>query len=364
MLSRLTRLVTMLALVAAVAPGLLPVPAHAAIFAVGDTVVVNTDYLNIRSDAGTDGTVRDVLVFGQSLEVLDGPRDDDGFTWYEVGVDATGMVGWVAEDFIAYSTDGGSGGGFEGAMGVRVVDGPLNVRGSAGLDGTIVGTLSEGFEVPTYASFGQVVSADGYDWVRILFGNGIEGWAATDFLTPLDYSPNLGSDDGWSTAEGVEITSGPLNLRLAPSTSGAIFAIADTGDIINRWANSDLESADGYTWVKLKSFASAEPLWAAIDFLAPVADMPCTDGACYPAELDDFWDAETAVVADGPLNMRASASTSGAILITLEEGDYLFGVDLVFANGNPVESDGYFWVYATAGGFEGYVAIDFLTVVA
>ncbi|MDQ2682129.1 MAG: SH3 domain-containing protein, partial [Chloroflexota bacterium] len=352
-------------MIAAVAPVLMTAPARAATFSIGDTVLVNTDYLNLRSDAGTDGTIRDVLIYGQSLEVLDGPRSDDGLIWYRVGVDATGIAGWVAGDYIAYSLVGGPSSDFEGAPGVRVVDGPLNVRGSAGLDGSIVGTLSTGFEVPTYASSGQVVSADGYDWIRILFGNGIEGWAATDFLTPLNYSPNLGSDDGWSSAEGVEVVNGPVNLRLSPSLDGAIFDTADTGDIINLWVGTDLVSADGYTWIKLKSFSSAEPLWAAIDFLRPVADMPCSDGACYPEELNDFFGAETAVVTDGPVNMRSAPTTSAAILLTLEEGDYLFGVQLVYSQGgDPVEADGYFWVYATAGGFEGYVAIDFLTVVA
>lgn len=365
MLSRFVRSSAVLALTLVAISGVMTNSAAAATFSPGDTVYVNTDALNLRSDAGTDGDVRDVLDYGQELEILDGPRADDGWTWYQVAVESTSETGWVVEDYIASSLNGGDGDGssFDGAPGVRVIEGPVNVRSSSGLDASIESTLANGAEVPTYAGSGEVESADGYDWVRILYGNGIQGWVATDYLEPLDYSPNLGSDDGWSTAEGVEVIDGPVNLRREPSLSGEIFDQAATGDIINVWSNSDLVSADGYSWVKLKSFASAEPLYAVIDYLAPVGDMPCSDGACYPSELDAFRGVDSAYVSDGPVNMRASASTSAAIVTTFETGDYLFGVDIVLSNGDPIESDGYFWVYATAAGFEGYVAIDFLTPV-
>lgn len=363
MIARVIRIVLTLAVLAGTFSGFSGPPARAAQFSAGDTVLT-TDYVRLRSNPGTDGTVRDVLLRGDALQVLDGPASDDGYVWYKVQATRLGLLGWVAEDFIVLTGDGDDGSDFDGAPGVRVVDGPVNVRDEAGLDGTIDATLSTGFEVPTYAGNGQVVSEDGYDWIWILYGNGIQGWVATDFLTPLDYSPNLGSDDGWSTAEGITVADGPVNRRATPGTDGLILDTLPTG-FTSPADGSTLTTADGYTWVEVYRLNSNTKWgWVAIDFLRPLAEAPCIDGPCYPDELSPFFGAETAVVSNGPVNMRASASTSADILITLADGDYLFGVDLVYSDsGDPVEVDGYFWVSATAGGFNGYVAIDFLEAV-
>ena len=56
----------------------------AAEFAAGDSVVVDTDALNLRTGAGLSHAVTDVLVDGEALVVLDGPRSADGYSWYKV----------------------------------------------------------------------------------------------------------------------------------------------------------------------------------------------------------------------------------------------------------------------------------------
>lgn len=65
---------------------------------------------------------------------------------------------------------------------------------------------------------------------------------------------------------------------------------------------------------------------------------------------------QTAVVADGPLNLRSGAGTGYAIIEVLATGDY------VEVQSNATYADGYQWnlVYVDATGSTGYVASEFL----
>jgi hypothetical protein len=60
--------------------------------------MVNTDELNIRSDAGLDADTLDTLTYGFTASVIDGPVEADGYTWFEIETDA--ITGWVAGDYL------------------------------------------------------------------------------------------------------------------------------------------------------------------------------------------------------------------------------------------------------------------------
>jgi uncharacterized protein YraI len=79
------------------------------------------------------------------------------------------------------------------------------------------------------------------------------------------------------------------------------------------------------------------------------------------AQSDDvasagFVSGQTAVVADGPLNLRAGAGTGYGVIERLATGDY------VEIQSGPIYGDGYGWyyVYVDATGSYGYVAGEFL----
>lgn len=335
----------------------LPHAARAADFESGD-IVVTTDSLNLRSDAGTDGTVRQILDRETELEIVQGPRADDGMRWYQVTVVGSGAKGWVAADYIS-GDDAGAPVEFEDALGVRVTDGPINVRESAGTNGIIKTTLDTGAEVPVYGAGTIFDNANGFDWIKILYGNGSMGWVATDFVEPLSSSPNLGSDDGWGNAVGGTVIDGPVNVRDNPSLDADIVGTLADGRVIQKRNNTDLVSADGHTWMQINSLYS-EPHdgWVAIDFLQPLASIPCGDGPCYPEEIVDLISAEQAVVVDGPVNFRADPGLSGEVLLKLDDGDYVF---MVKGDGKFTEAiDGYYWVEASVGGEDGYIAVNFL----
>jgi uncharacterized protein YgiM (DUF1202 family) len=364
MLARLFRVALGGALLFSLAWSLAPRLASAADFDPTDVVVVNTDFLNLRSDAGTDGTIRQTLRNGARMMITDGPRDDDGYTWYKVSLlgdsDETPITGWVAADFIDLEADVSD---FESAGWVEVVDGPVNLRDEPGFEGAVLDTLSTG-ETADILTESDLEGADGYTWINVSQDNGETGWLATDFLGALNADPGTtdpGDDDdatGFEDAEGVEVVDGPVNVREEPSLSAAVSSVQATGSKFFIISGSTIEEADGYTWVNIKNFGGVEG-WMATAFLSPVTDMPCGDGACYPEELDPFYGVDAAIVTDGPVNLRAEPTTSADVLTLLEDGDYLWFTDAVV---NMVtEADGYVWLEVSVAGDTGWVAIDFIS---
>lgn len=69
-------------------------------FAPDDTVVINDDDVNMRSEASTSGEIVTTLSTGDELIIVDGPESADDYEWYEV-VSADGeSSGFVAADFL------------------------------------------------------------------------------------------------------------------------------------------------------------------------------------------------------------------------------------------------------------------------
>jgi len=77
-----------------------PPGATAAGLAIGSRVVVTpvADNLRMRSGPGTTFPVSRILDAGTQLDILDGPRSADGFTWWRVRlVSNPGIGGWVVQ---------------------------------------------------------------------------------------------------------------------------------------------------------------------------------------------------------------------------------------------------------------------------
>lgn len=67
--------------------------------AVGGTATVTENGLNLRADASTSAAVATTLSQGQQLTIIGGPRDADGFTWWQIQLE-DGTQGWVAAGFL------------------------------------------------------------------------------------------------------------------------------------------------------------------------------------------------------------------------------------------------------------------------
>ncbi|MHB0857634.1 MAG: SH3 domain-containing protein [Anaerolineae bacterium] len=69
--------------------------------AVGSQAKVNSggQGLNMRMEAGTNQSRIKTLPEGSTVEIIGGPKDADGLTWWQVR-DSTGTTGWVASKFL------------------------------------------------------------------------------------------------------------------------------------------------------------------------------------------------------------------------------------------------------------------------
>ena len=141
---------------------------------VGTTVIVATDTLNLRSDPTLSGAVLSTMSNGDTASVVGSPQTADGYTWLQI--DANGVTGWVARDFLAFEpsdistvTTGGS---------ALVNTDVLVLRDSASTSGAKLADLTGGTTVTVVS--GPTAGADG-DWYQVSDGT-TTGWVEADYL--------------------------------------------------------------------------------------------------------------------------------------------------------------------------------------
>jgi uncharacterized protein YgiM (DUF1202 family) len=261
-LRSLRRIALALLLLAGLIPGvasLRPNSVLAADFSSGDTVVVFTDMLNLRSAASLSAEVKTVVPYGTEFVVNGGPTTKDGYDWYNV-IYATGTgSGWVAGDYIALV---GENMGFIIGDWVVVNAINLNLRTGPGLDADIEAVVPLGTDFTIVAG---ATTADGYDWYEVsnasVYGT---GWAAGEFLE------TGGSGGGTFEFGDAVVTTDVLNVRDAPGLGSVIFRTASVGETFEITAAGPI--LDGYTWYEVSSTSEDMPLsgnqgWVAGAFL-------------------------------------------------------------------------------------------------
>lgn len=238
-----------------------PAPAvRAATLSVGDTVVVNTDVLNLRSGANLSASVLRVLPAGTSLTVTTSSKTADSYTWYGVTM-ADGTNGWVAGEYLAAPADSTWNGGFTVGDTAVVDTARLNCRSGPGLSYGVLYVLS-GDETVEVQDGPQ--TADGYHWFKITTEDGDTGWVIGEGLAPT--SDNGGTSGGFQFNEVVTVAEGPLNVHNAAGLDATI-----TGQLSEDAPACILNgpvSKDGYIWY-LVFYGENSKGWVAGEFLAP-----------------------------------------------------------------------------------------------
>jgi uncharacterized protein YgiM (DUF1202 family) len=141
--------------------------------AVGDTVAVDTDGINLRAEPGLSGSRVTVLYTNATANVVDGPRKVDGYTWYKLraGNDQGWGVGTYLREVAGASLSAG--------MKAKVIDGELNLRSEPGTGARVVGVLAD-------AAIVEVIdgprSANGYAWLRVSSARFGAGWCVARYL--------------------------------------------------------------------------------------------------------------------------------------------------------------------------------------
>ncbi len=148
-------------------------PAGRGQFAIGDTVAVDTDGLNLRAEPGLGGSRITILAPNQQATVVDGPRNEDGYNWLKVNTGSAS--GWVVAYLLRWEATASLGPGAT----ARVFDGELNLREAPGTGSLVVGVLADGAYVDILDGPER---ADGYDWVRVNSSRFGSGWCVVDYL--------------------------------------------------------------------------------------------------------------------------------------------------------------------------------------
>ena len=301
-----------------------PAPPADGSFAIGDRAAVGDGPVNLRSAAGTGNAVVTVLQTGDTLSVTGGPSAADGYTWYAVTTSSSNS-GWVASDFLKKL-------GFARGDVVTVTTDSLNIRDAAGLTSTVVSTVHQG---TTAVIKGGPTSADNRDWYQIDVSGVASGWAAAEYLALSDASPVIPPSGDFGAGDWIFVTDPPLNLRNTPSTSGQILASLGDGDAL--LVQSGATMADGYAWNQVEHGGVSG--YVATDYVS-----------------GGFALGETAVVVDGPVNVRNAAGTGNTIVSSLAQG-----AQITVAQVDPQVVDGVYWFQVTtADAATGWVAGRYL----
>lgn len=73
---------------------------------VGSVVVTTEENVRIRAEGNAGSNILAALPVGSELEIIGGPAEADGFTWYEVVAIDEGTTGWTVVDFLELSDAG------------------------------------------------------------------------------------------------------------------------------------------------------------------------------------------------------------------------------------------------------------------
>lgn len=300
-------------------------------FEIGVSVVVDTDFLNLREQPDLDAAIVTTIGTGVSGTILQGPETANNFTWYEIETDE--ITGWTVGSFLATGESGSQERVFAAGDGVYVNTDAVNLRGEPGLESEVVVVLIQN-------QAGNVIegpeSADGHTWYQIESAEGT-GWASAQFFGKGSADPapvSLSVGTLVVTADGDAI-----NIRTEPGVNSPVVTQLVAGESAEVIGGS--RQVDSYTWVNVQLGDSAG--WAAKDYLSTEAEGPLASGT-------------RVRVIDGELNLRASGSLGAEVVHVLPDASYAE----VLAG--PEDADGYSWYRISTSRFgTGWAVGDFLT---
>lgn len=153
--------------------------------AIGSTVRATTR-VNMRSGAGTNFGVVDVLATNAVGTVVAGPVSATGYTWYQVSTASQG-TGWVASNYLAVvsgpvataTRTPTTPNGFPAGSTVRFTD-DVNFRNGPGTGNQVIASIPNG---TTCTVMSGPTSANGYQWYQLNCPGFGTGYAVDNWLT-------------------------------------------------------------------------------------------------------------------------------------------------------------------------------------
>lgn len=236
---------------------------------------------------------------------------------------------------------------------IFVADGPVNIRSGAGTGFSIVGSLPTNAQMCVLAG---PTSANGYTWYRIqTTGGSVAGWIAGEFT-------GLTSSGGCTAAPPPPasfavgdrlISSGTVTVRETANASGTV--VQTLGSSSQMCVLKGPETVSGTKWYQIRTTGGTVTGWVTEQNLAMHSA-----GICLTAEqpYPPYNVGDHIIVADGPLNVRSTASTSGSVVGSLATDAHMCVLE------GPTVANGYKWyrIRTTGGTVTGWVAGQFTSL--
>ena len=210
----------------------------------GQSLIVTTDNLNLRTRPGTSAAVIITLPNGTAGEVVDGPRKANGYTWYRLSTYEGN--GWAVESYLTPGTATRTSGELGVGDRVMIDTDSLNLRSAPDARGRVLTVL-------TWGKSGSIVDgpkrADETVWYRVKSSEGT-GWCVGRYLAKISGSQVVAASSSANRrGDVVAVDIDSLRIRSAPKLNARIVAtlpIGRKGTVVD-----GPRSADGYDWLKI-----------------------------------------------------------------------------------------------------------------
>ena len=239
--------------------------------------------LNLRSGAGTGYSVLAVMPDGARV-TLTGQSSGN---WRSVTYN--GIAGWASADYLSTSQPTSGSGETPTTTGSARASASLNLRAGAGTGYAVLRVVPSGATVSLTGT-----TSNGYS--RVVY-SGTTGWVLSSYLGSGSGSPAPSTPSGTGTGT---VINGTLNLRSGPGTGYAVLLVMPNNASVTLLG----ETSSGFVKVTYQGTTG----WASSTYIRAGGTSGSGSGS------------GTATVIDGTLNLRASASTSAAVLLVLPDG--------------------------------------------
>ncbi|MGN7388477.1 N-acetylmuramoyl-L-alanine amidase [Sporosarcina sp. SAFN-015] len=284
------------------------------ISAQGETVIINTKSLNVRSGPGLTYPVTGSMKRGERAEVLSTAGD-----WQEIKFGAG--TGWIASWLVVN----------EGATkqtattAVSKVN-ALNIRTEPSLNAAVIGQMNAGEEA--------VMTGRQGEWASIST-NAVDGWVHTDYITEIQQSAKGQAGTKNKQAEANKtgqftVSVDALNVRKNPDLSSKRVGLIHKGE------SYQVEETDG-NWVRL-SLGKKSSGWV-YSFHGTLSPKSTSGGKSTASNK------QVTVLTNGT-NLRSSATTSSSIVTRANAGEKL----------SVVGEDGDWYNVSLSSGETAYIA--------
>lgn len=307
--------------------------APAGAFAIGESLFVREDMVNLRSEPSLRGIIVGTVNFMTAATISDGPMPANGYTWYKVETDIA--TGWITERHIAHEQDIAPParlGVGDAVVSIEPEGIALRVSPSADASrvvGLPIGTKGSVIEGPQ--------NSGGYNWIKVQTTLGT-GWAAEQYFDPADSydEPTVEFEIG-ST---VVVNTDSVNLRENADLASGIVKTLGTG--VTAIVVRGPEWSNNLTWYEIESDDVIG--WAVGSFLA-VSDSGSQERV--------FAAGDSVYVNTDAVNLRASAALEAdvvTVLVQNEGGTVLAG---------PESADGHTWYKIESAAGTGWASAQF-----